>query len=1341
MSGPVAATMDANGPLQDHQMQGGKSQPRRNETLLMTVKEGVASQGQPLDAATRAYFESKLSHDFGSIRVHDNGEAAESARRIDADAYSVGNDVVFAPGRFRPGTARGNRLIAHELVHTVQQQRNTPSGSREPDGMELSNQSDTIESEASLVAERVTSMAGNVPTITSAFPTGRTVIIARQQTTLQEVGPEGPATDPVEGISNAIMADMQGDPDDNSGNVRRRLESLRPPAKQNVIERLQSRLAPEQKTRLLAVLSRPAPKARTPEMQKMSSKTPQEMAASVGDRSFIQREVSREATGPKVTAKFTDNGPVILMPASEPEPPQQVVKRLARQQETVPKKQTRPAAIPKERTMLEEEPPAGRARAPEEPEVADMSSLLEAPEQVGITEPAQPIRREGPAVSEIAGRLNEAAEQDKGQVMEEAAALKASIAGNAESEVAKTREMASRQVVQVRAYFSQRRSNITSHVEQQRAAIRSQALQDATQLESESMTRANDFQTQMSQKRTDITSYVEEQKGQPQSMVDEEISRSNTELETAAGESEQTAENEASRHPGSEDPAPDQRAAARGVGRDSARDIREKKPAIAQDLRSRLDGFSGEYGQYADTVNSRITETENIVVPAFGEISTTSAGLLAQGEAATLESIESRSSADLQTLSLLETTAVNSLMAKSRITIGQIKETSRIAHGHLDEAAAAILSEIDAIVAEGGSIVQEPSLLHEAGVPSEEAAGVIDPVEEYIMAERNLASQSRSQLAEAVATVNDNMPMINTSFAAESVEAAKASRAGADNLRQKNAPAIDKLVQARSQQGQSVVAHTRSQQEELATSATSEVNSAAEQARSEVSGINEKFRGELHNGANESIREARKPRTDRVEDREAEAAERAGKSWIVGVFRAIGDIVVGLLILALVALVVAAFALAFGVVLGLWGALMIAGGIMLAVGLIMSIVNRSQQKEFREAGLGTQILVVAGDTLGLTNLVEGITGREVLTGTKLSESEQARRATIGAFSAVMLLLGARSALRGGPRAPVGRPAAAPGKVIPIRGRAPAAPGKVIPIRGRAPAAPGKVIPIRGRAPAGPSVVRPPPRPSGQAVFEGSLARTLPAEPLPVIEPLPPTPPAPAPAPIQVPAPYPRVAPLIIGAAAAAAPNLAHPLIEEITAPEPTPVPVPVPLPQPEPEPEPECPCPTGLTSADPIQIDWYKVREDDYYPRAIVIQGITYDRDDPTNPRRLPHGEPIGISEAFWPRPGKIFQLIPSERGPNAGRFRAVLEGYGYNWSGLQADHVQDLQWEGPDEFENLWPLSSSANLSAGPRQNNLQPVCYCETPTGPHHPSIPLMELKRPGGWGRYFMIRRVIR
>jgi len=85
------------------------------------VQEVLDSPGQPLDAATRSFMEARFGHDFGRVRVHAGARADASARAVDARAYTVGRDIVFAEGRYEPGTDAGRRLLAHELTHVLQQ--------------------------------------------------------------------------------------------------------------------------------------------------------------------------------------------------------------------------------------------------------------------------------------------------------------------------------------------------------------------------------------------------------------------------------------------------------------------------------------------------------------------------------------------------------------------------------------------------------------------------------------------------------------------------------------------------------------------------------------------------------------------------------------------------------------------------------------------------------------------------------------------------------------------------------------------------------------------------------------------------------------------------------------------------------------------------------------------------------------------------------------------------------------------------------------------------------------------------------------------------------------------
>ena len=77
--------------------------------------------GRPLPASLRAFFEPRFGCDFSGVRIHTDAEAAASARSVRALAYTLGGDISFGPGQYAPASARGRKLLAHELTHVVQQ--------------------------------------------------------------------------------------------------------------------------------------------------------------------------------------------------------------------------------------------------------------------------------------------------------------------------------------------------------------------------------------------------------------------------------------------------------------------------------------------------------------------------------------------------------------------------------------------------------------------------------------------------------------------------------------------------------------------------------------------------------------------------------------------------------------------------------------------------------------------------------------------------------------------------------------------------------------------------------------------------------------------------------------------------------------------------------------------------------------------------------------------------------------------------------------------------------------------------------------------------------------------
>ncbi len=93
------------------------------------VHEVLHSPGQPLDSTIRAFMQPRSRHDFSQARIHTDRKAAESAQAVQALAYAVRNNVVFGAEQYKPSTASGQHLIAHELTHVLQQGLTDLSGS------------------------------------------------------------------------------------------------------------------------------------------------------------------------------------------------------------------------------------------------------------------------------------------------------------------------------------------------------------------------------------------------------------------------------------------------------------------------------------------------------------------------------------------------------------------------------------------------------------------------------------------------------------------------------------------------------------------------------------------------------------------------------------------------------------------------------------------------------------------------------------------------------------------------------------------------------------------------------------------------------------------------------------------------------------------------------------------------------------------------------------------------------------------------------------------------------------------------------------------------------------
>jgi len=149
--------------------------------------KGVVGRGAgtPLDGASRERMEASFGADFSDVRVHTGSSAAESARAVNAHAYTVGSEIVLGDGQ-APGSPAHERTLAHELAHVVQQRSGPVDGTPAAGGISLSDPADRFERAAETTADAVVS-TGRAPDGTAA---GAGASIQREEAPEDEVPEE-----------------------------------------------------------------------------------------------------------------------------------------------------------------------------------------------------------------------------------------------------------------------------------------------------------------------------------------------------------------------------------------------------------------------------------------------------------------------------------------------------------------------------------------------------------------------------------------------------------------------------------------------------------------------------------------------------------------------------------------------------------------------------------------------------------------------------------------------------------------------------------------------------------------------------------------------------------------------------------------------------------------------------------------------------------------------------------------------------------------------------------------------------------------------------------------------
>ncbi|MFG2290019.1 DUF4157 domain-containing protein [Streptomyces sp. NPDC048595] len=258
MSTAQSSTQDTRSAAEDRRR---KRRERSGKARAPEPKDIVSGAGQPLDLSVRRELEEQLGHDFSQVRLHTDRGSGQLAELMGADAFAVGQDIFFREGTYRPGTADGQRLLAHELLHTVQNPHGLGAlrAGRDLGAVSLPQESIEREAESAARASVLGALRGAsreeepAAEIEPGQATPGWLRYATVDADRRRFEQLDPAT-LVDRLANGVLRSLRGDPEDLSGRVRLQLARLAPEVQDSVLDRLEVRLSTPDLERLFALV-------------------------------------------------------------------------------------------------------------------------------------------------------------------------------------------------------------------------------------------------------------------------------------------------------------------------------------------------------------------------------------------------------------------------------------------------------------------------------------------------------------------------------------------------------------------------------------------------------------------------------------------------------------------------------------------------------------------------------------------------------------------------------------------------------------------------------------------------------------------------------------------------------------------------------------------------------------------------------------------------------------------------------------------------------------------------------------------------------------------------------
>ena len=565
------------------------------------------------------------------------------------------------------------------------------------------------------------------------------------------------------------------------------------------------------------------------------------------------------------------------------------------------------------------------------------------------------------------------------------------------------------------------RAEIGTKVDVERQAVQAAAEQEHQLIETSTTKRLGAFIAETAGRRSQMHQKLEEESARPRTDAEANATRAEAEVAAGAKEARDLGRREAATY-GPDDTGKAQAAAATKVAEDTAVNIGAKGPAISRELRAGVPAFGQKHAEYAATVDKQIIEAVPQVTQAIQAESQAGAAELQTITGGSIQQLAGLESHVRAALTHSEAAAIQLVESGAKKQAEQLEKVAQRAASVVERAARNQATQIEqrtAQVTQHLLAVQKPNPVAVDEVVAREQANLADT-----------AAGTQAQLVAAYGHVTSGLAQTQSQIVLGLSGIASSVSQSADKGLQPAMNQVKSVAEKRKESVATVINAIDKRHDTITTGSLDQIKTATTQAVANPAKVNDQFAADSAKAADQSIAKAKEPlpalqgNVKAAADKAKEEHERSLFAQIgMGILKALGGLLIGLVIVIALALVVAFVAGFFGVALTAFGAMMIAGAILLAAGAIYAYYQRSHNPETANLGVGKLLLLSVADATGVTALYEGITSSSIATGKELHLDAEARteKITTGLISLVMIALAAK----GGGSSPWVRPVELP----------------------------------------------------------------------------------------------------------------------------------------------------------------------------------------------------------------------------------------------------------------------------------------------------------------------------